>query len=689
MGAFIRDVETDHLARYPEERDIMLPFLANFDVTWAKRRLAFGSSLSVYFLRPERHMEDAFGFENEIMAVYSPYPTLEPRTVQAIDQFLSDEPARGRVDNMTVFLISEVSDPGSWARQYMTSNLGARLIAGFAAQALRGAHADPWHVRSTLASQLYQRDLFDYRLPIQNDFFFFGREDLIFDLYNAFRRSENKGLFGLRKTGKTSLLFKLDRRIRASQDGYLLYFDCKYPPIRTLRWDGLLRRLAAEIGSALGVQASREDENAADAFLRVVSACPDSKRLVIVFDEIEYIGPYSTLDRHWKEEFVPFWQTIWTCQSRHRNLSVIVAGVNPAIVEKDLIDGVQNPLFGIVPPQYLCGLRTEELKRMLRNLGRRMGLRFSGEAAMYLEARYGGHPLLTRIACSLTHRYLRDAGMILPMDVDVEYLRDTEDQRDAELSFYSRHVVSELRQFYPDEYELLEKIACGQLADYLEFASEPEYTAHLTNYGLLLRDVAGRPQISIPVVGKFLGLEAARREGRKTILKVVPSERRVNWLGGRIEAINSNLDALQRGIARNNLPCLFGPSSYPESHKFYSMSVCDSENSFSAFMNTCNRCFVEAIEAYGKSIGRPDYFWRDIANAYPALIEALKRVKVYRHHRVHIRLNEQTDAALSSFLRKDLEGRAPASVDDLWFVLQQCVLDELLTAILIEADKIS
>ena len=85
----------------------------------------------------------------------------------------------------------------------MTANPESRLVAAFPAARLRETRGDSWVVRSLLSDQLYQRDLFNHRLPINNDFFFFGREDLIFDLHNAFKRSENRGLFGLRKPEST------------------------------------------------------------------------------------------------------------------------------------------------------------------------------------------------------------------------------------------------------------------------------------------------------------------------------------------------------------------------------------------------------------------------------------------------------------------------------------------------------
>ena len=41
---------------------------------------------------------------------------------------------------------------------------------------------------------------------------------------------------------------------------------------------------------------------------------------------------------------------------------------------------------------------------MVRFFGKRMGLSFTLEASEYLHERYGGHPLLTRMACSEIHQ---------------------------------------------------------------------------------------------------------------------------------------------------------------------------------------------------------------------------------------------------------------------------------------------
>ena len=51
------------------------------------------------------------------------------------------------------------------------------------------------------------------------------------------------------------------------------------------------------------------------------------------------------------------------------------------------------------------------------------------------------------------------------------------------------------------------------------------------------------------------------------------------------------------------------------------------------------------------------------------------------------RVNSQVDSQLEEYLKVDLEGRSPAQVQELWFVLQQCVLDGLFAGIQVELNR--
>jgi len=349
MASIHDDVRVHHLASFPEEEPLLHPFLDGFDVTWGRRRTAKNTTLSVYFLRPERFMEETFGFTQEILLVYSAYPKMEARAIQAAEQFITDDPGKGRVEKLTYFIVSDMPKVEEWVRSYMASNYESRIIVAFSSDELRASRGDQWYIRNRISSQLFSRDLFDFRLPLEKDTYFFGREDYLMDYRDAARRGENRGIFGLRKTGKTSFIFKLERLLK-EEETQIHYYDCKSPSIRQLNWHELMSHVADDVAKGLDkrFKPPKDVRRLAERFTELMHQIPEGLRVSLIFDEIEYISPFAIEDKQWATEYVPFWQTIWAAQSRHRRFSVVIAGVNASIVEIDRIAGIQNPLFGIV-----------------------------------------------------------------------------------------------------------------------------------------------------------------------------------------------------------------------------------------------------------------------------------------------------------------------------------------------------
>ncbi len=321
---------------------------------------------------------------------------------------------------------------------------------------------------------------------------------------------------------------------------------------------------------------------------------------------------------------------------------------------------------------------------MVRTLGRRMGLKFSTEAVDHIHKHYGGHPLLTRIACSILNSQCRDEAMPRPIEVSLSALALHEQDRDDELAFYCQHVVSELRQFYLSEYEMLELIACGQIVDFIELDFQVNATKHLVAYGLLSKSHGKIPVIAIPVIAKFVAMEHARRTGRRTLVFVTPKADRASWLERRKEAILHDVRLLETTIVARHQRPIYGLSSIPEADRFMKLKVVSTDDDFEGFINVCNRCLVEAIENYGKQVGKSKYYWNEIKDDYPTLWKALLRIKIYRHEMFHIQLTAQASSELINFLSEDLDGRSVNSVADGYFVLQQCVMDSLLAAIQVE-----
>lgn len=680
MGTIKPEVTTEHLALFPDEAKLLKPFLHGFNVTWARRRNAHNTKLSMYFLKPEETIRQLFGFEHEIALFVSSYPTLEARTMQAVDKLIVEDPAHGRVDQSIFFLVTESPQGREWVSEYVAKNSQARLPVVFAASEVRGAATDEWFARNVIRAQLFSRDLFDYQLPLNNDLFFFGRDQAVADQLDAIRRSQNRGLFGLRKTGKTSLLYKVRRLVEREDIGAFIYYDCKLPALRMLRWDQLLNRVIKDIASAYKISKPPTEGTAidvSDRLFQVLNAVPARKATTLVFDEIEYISPISVTDKHWHEEFVPFWQILWSAQSQIGRLSTTIAGVNPSVVEMDTIGGVQNPMFGIVQSRYLQGLAFNEMEAMVNFFGTRMGMTFSSDALAFLADQYGGHPLLTRMACSFTNASLDRAQRVRPTEVTREDLERDREARDSELTFYCRHVVSELQRFYPDEYEMLEMLASKQTADVMDLMPSAELTRHLKGYGMIKEMASGKPSFAIPVVGRYVAIELARREGRQLFSRIVAEPDREDWVKRRTSAITRELRDLGKMTVTSGTPKIYGRSGFPEAEKFCGLGAVKTEADFESFINTCNRCLVESIDQIGKSLQDEKYFWRVIKPAYPDLWDALHRIRLYRNNQLHLELKPAVETELKKQLDVDLDGKRLNQVADGWFVLQQCVLDGL------------
>ena len=136
-------------------------------------------------------------------------------------------------------------------------------------------------------------------------------------------------------------------------------------------------------------------------------------------------------------------------------------------------------------------------------------------------------------------------------------------------------------------------------------------------------------------------------------------------------------------------PVLYCDNSFPEPERFLGAIAVTTNDEFVPFINICNRCLVESVERMGRSVGNQKYFWTEIKVAYPDLWDALQRVKIYRNNDLHLELMPTVEAELKRFIEIDLEGRRIAQVPDVWFVLQQSVLDGLLLGVQCELNRYS
>lgn len=690
MGSIHQDAQRAFFDIHKGNADLIKLFLSGFDITAAYEKHVSNTKVYAYILKPEAFMKEAFGFEKDILLMYSPYETIEPRAIQALDELFHLYPFVGRVDTLNCFLLSDDENVETWVKESANSE-SVRIIIPFSKSEILSNKGNAWLIRNKLRNYCFGLDLFGYTLPLNDDTYFFGRQQIVAHYINSIRRGENRGVFGLRKTGKTSLLYKISRIVTEQKIGELFFYDCKSPSFRKLHWNQFLYEIYSNICNRISVSPKSEDDETAvirNMRTMIKEASIKGKKIILVFDEIEYVSFVAPLDEHWKTEFVDFWQTLWSIQSTHRNLTFIVSGVNASVTEIDsiVINGrkIQNPLFGIVQSEYLRGLTEEECKSMIKTLGKRMGLKFDHDVIRDVYAQYGGHPMLTRLACSKLNMYFEEEDR--PVTITLRHVEHLLPEINVDLVYYFKHVISELQAFYPDEYDMFEMLAVGQIVDFMELSQSVELTKHLYDYGLI-KNEAGYPKVNLPVAGEFVAFELAKKEQRTSAYKLIPPVDRSKWVVRRAKAIAQDLRQLEIAISQaNGMPKLFGEHSFPEADKLLEMPVADSEPNFIAFVNIINRCFVESVENYGKELGKRDYFWTDIKSTYPSLFAVLYRAKVYRHSQDHLKLNFQFQKDYTDFRAEDTAGIVDQA--DQLYAIQQKLLDCLLVVIQVETNKI-
>lgn len=676
-------VQNGILAEHPKLERILRAFLSDFDVNWGGKSTAFNTKLYSFIVRPTDTFAETFGLEYELLLIYAPYDSMQARTMQAIHSLFSTFPAKGRVETQICIVVSDAPDAKEWIHAYSVEYQDLRTYVVFNKDVL--IHQSKTTLITEFRIQLGERDLFDVQLPLLDDLYFFGRGDILQKIHNNIKACENSGIFGLRKTGKTSLLYKIKRTVEASGSGKVFIYDAKNLKIRMRRWTQLLLLIYEDIRRKyrleVDIPEAQDEIKVVEAFEQMIIMLQD-QQMVIIFDEIEYISFDSILNTHWKKDFINFWQFLWTMESSHRNLCFIIAGVNPHVIEVSSIDTIQNPLFSIVKPYYIQGLERNDIQNMSRRIGRRLGLKFDNTSIDYLYERYGGHPLLTRLALS----YENKKATSKPVTFSRHVLVMDETVREEALIPYCQHIVDVLKDFYPDEYMLLEFLSIDDVEDFRELSSLPMSGIHLRNYGLLDEKM---PLIKLPVMKEYIRREQWKEQGGQMTESVIPADQRNRWLQKEIQTVIDYMRQLEGIIRKNSLPSLFGANSFPNADKILNVPVAYTENDFKVFISTFSNCFVESIENYGRSISKTNYFWTEIKDSYPYLFKGLLRIKAYRNQCEHLTLNPRMQEYVEKYQSLDLEGRSPCEVDEVDFVLQQRTIEKFKLAISLENANLS
>lgn len=486
------------LNNFSMEEVKIIKFLCERDwfITRAEKIQISQSSYKLLLMKPSPFIKNAFNLHREIVVAFSPYDQFEPRSIDAIEYLDIQEL---RLEEICSILISKDDNVEQKVNTILKTNQEARVIIPFSYSEILKNIYDQEYFVNKLRKKFYTRDLFGIQDPLKKDLYFFGRRDLIHTLINKHLSGENSGIFGLRKTGKTSILYSIERALDRKKSSSV-YIDCQTLHLKP--WNAALLYIVQELQSKYSIKKSdlkllesyNDEKFVSDYFLEDIITIykkNGKKSILLVFDEIENITFDTSLSDNWKsgKDFIKFWQVIRSTYQKYRENNVftyLITGTNPRCIEKPTIDKIDNPIFTQFPPIYIPAFDFIQTKEMLDKLGGYIGLKFDDMCCAKLVEDFGGHPLLMRQMCSFMHRSIIEARPFLINKTRYESLKQNFYSDENGFLKYAQMVLEVLENWYPDEFQMLTWLSIGEIETFIGLAEvSPEYITHLLNYGII------------------------------------------------------------------------------------------------------------------------------------------------------------------------------------------------------------
>lgn len=489
-----------NLSRFNDEEQLIIKNLSkSWYLTSSGEEINIGKSKYNYFLlKPLSKFSEMFNIEREIICIFSKYSNFEPRTLDTFDCIHRDLP-KLRAENICCILISKDNNIDNKIDTLLKTEAEYPIIIPFTYKDLFIENEEITY-ENKFRQKFYSRDLFSFLSPLKKDTYFFGRNHLVNEIINRHKSSEHSSLFGLRKSGKTSIVYALQRRLKLDQIDYLS-IDCESPSIHIKRWNQLIENIVRQFHTLkkshvrINYENRYLEHNAADNFeTDILKIFKSSNKIptVFIFDEIERISPDIGSSENWSKEkdFIYFWQTLRAFYQKHPDIfTYMLVGTNPSCIENPIIFKQDNPLYGSIHTQYVPSFTLEQVKEMVQKLSFLMGLEIDDYICSKLFDDFGGHPFLIRQMCSLLNKKVTN---IRPSKIDKALYKSTIQEFKTSSHEYLDMMIYVLKEWYPDEYEMLTYLANDDTEIFEDFAADHiNYTRHLIGYELIQKGQDG------------------------------------------------------------------------------------------------------------------------------------------------------------------------------------------------------
>lgn len=202
-----------NLSSFSDEERKIIKTLGNiFYVTNSGMRIVLGSSSEYRYclVKPTDFFCEQFNLRREITVIFAEYEHFEPRTFDAISEVYRRNQQYFRIDRMCSIIISKDNNIEEEIHHILKNDTEMQVVIPFTYSELQGGDKKQL-VTKRFRDYFYERDLFAFESPLKKDIYFFGRREYVHELIKRHNSGENSGVFGLRRSGKTSVLQAIER----------------------------------------------------------------------------------------------------------------------------------------------------------------------------------------------------------------------------------------------------------------------------------------------------------------------------------------------------------------------------------------------------------------------------------------------------------------------------------------------
>lgn len=471
-----------------------------FEITWIKE----GKSDHTWglYLKPNQPLRDALSITQEVLLWFVDFEEFQPRTISQAIEIINEE--RPRLSEQFSIIITP--DPNTHDKVRSIGMQLSPICIGFSEKEIREfASNNIYGFLQALQYRLFAKDPYWKSTPIESPRNFYGRREQLSEVASSLVINHTHiGLFGLRKMGKTSFLYRLLELLQQSFSCHVCYLDIELIDAVDPSAEYFLFSLGNSILQSMGkirvkglqlfgkwpsFTAIENKNSIPELFIQdmklILSQSKDT--IVIALDEIELMAPPEIIKgSNWgRDGFVKIWRILrGLAQQNPGRISFFVTGTNPKFIEVNRLGEVDNPIYNFFRKDYLGPFRSLHSRQLLKEIGDLAGLIWEEDAIDVVYRRVGGHPLLLRAYGSAIHnaKLLRNSKVVVTVDDVVGEAQNFMRKVNPHLS----QMLDVISDYYKDEYTLLELLATGRIGEFKEFAlAFPDETSHLIGYGLI------------------------------------------------------------------------------------------------------------------------------------------------------------------------------------------------------------